>query len=106
MVKVSPTDFFHSMADKQDYILEHRLIMAKHLKRCLLPWEVVHHKNGVKTDNRLDNLEILPLGKHNTILNRRIKELERITQRQNNQIKLLQFQLQELRNENKVKENR
>lgn len=54
----------HPMASKQGYVMEHRLVMAETLGRMLTPDEVVHHVNGVKTDNRPENLEVMPKRSH------------------------------------------
>lgn len=45
-------------ADSTGHIPEHRHVMQRHLGRALLPAETVHHINGVRDDNRLDNLEL------------------------------------------------
>lgn len=37
---------------------QNRVVMQEHLGRELYPFEEVHHKNGVNTDNRLSNLEL------------------------------------------------
>lgn len=57
----------HPKADKRGYILEHDLIMECAIGRWLKPDEVVHHKNEIKTDNRLKNLELMTKKEHSKL---------------------------------------
>lgn len=48
----------HPFGDNKKYVQEHRLIVEQYIKRFLKPTEFTHHLNGIKNDNKLENLMV------------------------------------------------
>lgn len=54
----------HHRTRKNGYVFEHILVAEEMIGRKLKPNEHVHHINGIKTDNRPENLKVLDAGEH------------------------------------------
>lgn len=71
----------HPKADKRGWILEHDLIMECNIGRWLKPNEVVHHKNRIKNDNRIENLQLMTNSEH-----MRLHRLEKINEKRSDDL--------------------
>ena len=69
----------HPCVQKSGYVFEHRLVMEKNIGRILKKYEKIHNINGIKDDNRIENLELINGSTHQLItkLETRVKELEK-----------------------------
>lgn len=54
----------HPQSSKDGYVMEHRLIMENLIGRYLNDDEVVHHKNHIRNDNRIANLQLMTFKEH------------------------------------------
>jgi hypothetical protein len=58
------------MANKGGWVLEHRQIMSDHIGKAIPKDAHVHHINGIKDDNRLENLQLISASEHAGISNK------------------------------------
>lgn len=67
----------HPHASKDGYVMKHVLVMERELGRLLKENEVVHHKNRIRDDNRVENLEVMDFRDHISMHNRQRHEERR-----------------------------
>lgn len=89
--KDTDVPYYLMASSKTGYVLQHRLVMAKHLGRCLEDWEIVSHLNGMRADNRIENLVLLGgSNEYKTKLEQRLMDLENKCKAQEERIQVLE----------------
>lgn len=68
----------HKYATNDGYVMEHRLVIEQKTGRMVLPHEDVNHINGIKDDNRPENLEVLTRKQHSRKHFDDAKEVDRL----------------------------
>ena len=89
-INIIPTSLYYEMRYSKNRVLEHRLVMAQKLGRCLLSVEHVHHLNGIRDDNRVENLQLISQANH-TLVSAMCSNCEL-----RKEIRLLRWQVREL----------
>lgn len=88
-VLLEDTDPLLCMSITGNYVAEHRYLVAKKIGRPLKTSEHIHHLNGIKDDNRIENLKLVNGEEHMIItqLEQRVKRLEKENKRLKNKLK-------------------
>ena len=67
----------HPFADKRGYVASHRLVMEKYIGRYLTADEVIHHKDGNRSNNNISNLQLCANQSEHIKIHRHLSERPR-----------------------------
>lgn len=64
----------HPKAGKNGYVREHVLIMSDHIGRPIATNEIVHHRDGVRDHNWIENLELMTRSAHHSLHHKGVRK--------------------------------